>query len=104
MRLDDASNELSEYTWPDESILLFEQEKIFEFPALQHNSSMKKRKDASLLINNQLLTIKGKHKMNAINISLEIKNLAPNETNTKKIKNGFTFLFGVYLVKRNTVE
>lgn len=78
MRLDDAATEISQYTWPDESILLFEDEKIYEFPGLQHNSSMKKRKDASLLINNQLLTIKGKHKMNAINISLEIKNLTPN--------------------------
>ena len=29
MRIDDAANELPEYTWPDESLLYIEDEKIF---------------------------------------------------------------------------
>ena len=103
MRIDDASNELPEYTWPDEGVLLFEDEKIYEFSALQHNSSMKKRKDSSILMNNQLFTLK-KNKINSIKISLEIKNLTLSEYNQKKMKNNVTFVFGIYVVKRHSVD
>lgn len=70
MRLDDAVNEIPEYTWPDESILWYENEKVFEFNALQYNSSMKKRKDSSLILTNQFIVMKSQQKLRTINIKL----------------------------------
>lgn len=50
MRIDDASNEIGEYTWPDECLITLNGERVIEFSALQIHSSLKKRKDSSLFI------------------------------------------------------
>ena len=45
-----------------------------------------------------------KNKINSIKISLEAKTLTLSEYNQKKIKNNFTFVFGIYIVKRHSVD
>ncbi len=45
-----SSGEVNEITWPDECIIKLNGERIIEIPALQINSSLKKRKDYSIII------------------------------------------------------
>ena len=49
-----SSSENNEITWPDECIIKLNGERIIEIPALQMNSSLKKRKDYSIIITSNI--------------------------------------------------
>jgi hypothetical protein len=72
-----------EITWPDECQIKISNDKIIEIPALQSNSSLKKRKDYSLFITQNIYTRGGYVNgdsftlLERIKISLELKPLTP---------------------------
>lgn len=82
-----------------------------DIPALQSNSSLKKRKDYSVFITQNIYSktifpiSEFPNFLERIKISLELKPLKPEEATTKRIRNEFTFALGIYLVEKlNTDE
>ena len=70
-----------EITWPDECHIKINNDKIVDIPALQSNSSLKKRKDYSVFIT-QNIYLKGAYinsdnssLLERVKISLELKPL-----------------------------
>ena len=103
--MEDASNEVAEYTWPDECLVTLNNEKTIEFPALQQNSSVKKRKDMSVFLTNNIFNYtKNMHQRHHSRIGIEIKYISSSEIATKKIRNNHIFIFGIYLSKKKTVD
>lgn len=80
MRLEDAANEIPEFTWPDESIVNVNDDKAIEFPALQLHSSVKKRKDSSIFLTYKIFyDNKNSQRRDNSKISLEIKPISEIE-------------------------
>jgi hypothetical protein len=82
-----------EITWPDECQIKINNDKIVDIPALQSNSSLKKRKDYSVFITQNIYTRGGyingdaSSLLERIKISLELKPLTPEEATSKRIRN-----------------
>ena len=55
IRVDEHLKNL-EITWPDECIIKINNDKIVDIPALQTNSSLKKRKDYSVFITHNIFS------------------------------------------------
>lgn len=105
MRLDDAVNDIADYTWPDESVINLNSDKAIEFPALQLHSSVKKRKDSSIFLTYKIYhENKNAYLRNNSKISMEIKNITQADMTQKKIRNDFVFIMGFYLTKKKTVD
>lgn len=105
MRMEDASNEVPEYTWPDQCLVTLNNEKTIEFPALQQNSSVKKRKDMSVFLTNNIFNYtKNMNQRHHSRIGIEIKFISAADIPTKKIRNNYIFVFGIYLSKKKTVD
>ena len=72
--MEDAANQNPEYTWPDECLVMLNEERTIEFQALQHNSSLKKRKDMSVFLTNYIYYYtKNSAQRKSLPIGLEIK-------------------------------
>ena len=100
-------NDNSEITWPDECIIKLNGERIIEIPALQINSSLKKRKDYSILVTQNVynkISQANPLSLEKVRLSLEIKTLTRDELFHKKIKNNYTFAFAIYFVEKLTVD
>lgn len=105
MRLEDAVNDIADYTWPDESVINLNSDKAIEFPALQLHSSVKKRKDSSIFLTYKIYhENKNAYLRNNSKISMEIKNITQADLTQKKIRNDYVFIMGFYLTKKKTVD
>lgn len=102
-----CSTDNNEITWPDECIIKLNGERIIEIPALQANSSLKKRKDYSILITQNVYSKLNENDLNSlekVKLSLEIKPLTREEMSHKKIKNNHAFAFAIYFVEKLTID
>lgn len=100
-------SESSEITWPDECIIKLHGERIIEIPALQMNSSLKKRKDYSILITPNVYSKVSESEMltlDKVKLSMEIKTLTKEESANKKMKNNYIFAFAIYFVEKLTID
>jgi len=82
-------------------------ERIIEIPALQMNSSLKKRKDYSIIITQNIYnkaSESDKQYLEKIKLSLEIKPLSKEEVNHKKVRNSYTFAFAMYFIEKMAVD
>lgn len=99
LKVNHAEN--SEITWPDECFIKLNGEKIIEIPALQLNSSLKKRKDYSIMITQNVyskINDSDKQALEKVKLNLEIKALTKEDMAHKKIKNNYTFAFAIYFI------
>jgi len=84
---------------------MLNEEKTFEFQALQHNSSLKKRKDMPILLTNYIFNYpKNFSNRKNLSIGLEIKDYSFLEAVQKKIKNNYIFILGIFLIKKKTPD